>query len=124
MPTVAAWEASVIAYESAKNARSVARTVLAAGPGKQQVDQHRRAGLPHQRSGDARDGPSGEIEAGAHRKRRPMLAPVGLTRLAARDRHQYGKAKDHRPGGRPHQDRISITESDEAERQPNKTAER
>jgi len=32
MRIVAAWEASVTAYESAKNARSVARTVLAAAP--------------------------------------------------------------------------------------------
>ena len=91
---------------------------------KQQVDQHRRAGLPHQRAREARDSPGDEIEAGAHRKRRPMLALAGLTRPAARDRHQYGEAKDHRSGGRPHQDRIGITEGDEAERQPNKTAER
>jgi len=32
MPIVAVWEASVTPYESAKNARSVARTVLAAVP--------------------------------------------------------------------------------------------
>src|SRR5258707_9259855 len=90
-------------------------------PGKQQVDQHGRARLPHQRARDARDGPGGEIEAGAHRKRRRVLALAVLTRPAARDRHQYGEAKDHRPGGRPHQERSGITEGDEAERQPNET---
>jgi hypothetical protein len=47
-----------------------------------------------------------------------------LIRSVARDRHQYGEAKDDRPGDRPHQDRIGITEGDEAERQPNKTTER
>src|SRR5215469_1375331 len=83
-------------------------------PDKQQVDQHRRAGLPHQRGRDARDGPGGEIEAGAHRKGR--LALPRLTRPTAGDRHQYGEAKDHRPGGRSHQDRISITEGGKAER--------
>src|SRR5258706_4195309 len=93
-------------------------------PGKQQVDQHGRARLPHERARDARDGPGGEIEAGAHRKRRPVLALAGLTRPAARDRHQYGEAKDHCPGGLPHQERIGITEGDETERQPNETAER
>ena len=62
-------------------------------PGKQQVDQHRRAGLSHQRAGDARDGPGGEIEAGADRNRGPMPALAGLTRPAARDRHQYGEAE-------------------------------
>jgi hypothetical protein len=53
-----------------------------------------------------------------------MPALAGLTRPAARGRHQYREAKDHRPGGRPHQGRIGITEGDEAERQPAKTAER
>src|SRR6266436_2680344 len=63
-------------------------------------------------------------QAGAHRKRRPVLALAGLTRPAARDDHQYGEAKDHRTGSRPHQERIGITEGDEPERQPNETAER
>ena len=54
-------------------------------PGKQQIDQHRRARLPHQRARDARDGPGGEIKAGAHRKRCPVLALAGLTRPKAID---------------------------------------
>src|SRR6516162_11756928 len=62
-------------------------------PDKQQIDQHRRAGLPHQCARDARDGAGGEIEAGAHRKRRPTLVLPGLA-PPARDRHQYGEAKD------------------------------
>ena len=36
----------------------------------------------------------------------------------------HREAEDDRPGGPPHQDRIGITEGDEAERQPDKTAER
>ena len=92
-------------------------------PGKQQIDKHRRSRLAHQCAREARDGSGGEIKAGAHRERSPMLALSWLTRPATRDRHQYGEAKDHRPYGRPHEDRISITEGDEAEWQPNKTAE-
>ena len=57
-------------------------------PGKQQVDQYRRARLPHQRAREPRNRPGGEIEAGAHRERRPMLALAGLTRPVARDRTQ------------------------------------
>src|SRR6266481_5327876 len=38
-------------------------------PGKQQVDQHRRARLPHQRARDARDGPGGEIGRASCRER-------------------------------------------------------
>src|SRR5262249_53440453 len=83
-----------------------------------------RAGLPHQRAQEARDSPGGEIETGDDRKRRPVVALAGWTRPTARDRHQYGEAKDHCPGGCPHQDRISIMEGDKAERQSNKTAER
>jgi hypothetical protein len=37
-------------------------------------------------------------------------------RPAARDCHQHGEAKDRRPGGRPHQDRIGRTKADEPER--------
>jgi hypothetical protein len=54
----------------------------------------------------------------------PVLALTGLARQAARERHQQGEAKDRGPGSRPHQDRIGMTEGDESERQPDKTAER
>src|SRR5215469_15436839 len=77
-------------------------------PDKQQVDQHRRAGLPHQCGRDARDCAGREIEAGAHRKRRPTLVLPGLARPAARDRHQYGKAKINPSTAPRPQDRITI----------------
>src|SRR5262249_33220742 len=45
--------------------------------GKQQIDKHRRARLPHQRARKARNGSGGEIKAGTHRERAPMLALSG-----------------------------------------------
>src|SRR5262249_59368607 len=80
MPIVAAWEASVTPVRE----REECEERRAHGPrrraGKQQIDKHRRARLPHQRAGKARNGSGGEIKAGTHRERAPMLAQSRFTR--------------------------------------------
>jgi hypothetical protein len=85
-------------------------------PGQQQVKQRGWPGHPDERG---RDGPGGEISTGAHGERRPVPAPA-----AARHRHHRGEDQDHGPDRRPHQDRISMTEGDKAERHPGEAAER
>ena len=53
--------------------------------GKQQVDQHRRAGLPHQRAREARNRPGGEIEAS-----NPVPSSEESSANLVRDSAEYG----------------------------------